>query len=96
MTKSNENRTTGQDSLGPVHSHSPEEEREVGLRMSETVLRWRRRNRHAYKRTQYPLEEVLLMLDVKKEPSEEFRFKDGMRKLGIAYESGETKDESGE
>ncbi len=71
--------TGGRDSLGPVHPPSEEEEREAGLRLAEAALRWRRRNRHAYRRMQFPLEEVLLMLDIKKEPSDIFRTREAMR-----------------
>lgn len=82
--------------MGPVHPPSEEEEREAGLRLTETALRWRRRNRRTYRRMQFPLEEVLLMLDIKKEPSKSYRSKAAMKSFSMRSRSWfGRRDESG-
>lgn len=73
--------TGGRDSLGPVHPLSEEEEREAGMRLTETALRWRRENKRSYARVGYPLETVLLMTGLKEEPSEEYQVRDVMKAL---------------
>lgn len=81
--------TGGRDSLGPVHPPSFEEEQEAAARMSEAARRWGAKNRRTVARQKFALEEVLLMMDVKKEASVEFdrkyKFRDMCRKSDQWY-----------
>ncbi len=74
----------GRDSLGPVHPLSREEELEAAMRLTETALRWRRKNRRSYDRVAYPLETMLLMTGIKEEPSEKYQVSDTMKKVSEA------------
>lgn len=75
----------GQDSLGPVHLPSAQEQRDAALVLAAMTTRWGLKYRRNNARRSFVLEELLLMLDLKEEPSKRYQRGAKMRELGFKH-----------
>lgn len=80
--------------MGSAHPLSFEEEQAAAQRMSESAARHQRRTKASNSRVRFNLEEVLLMMGVKEEPSESFERGYNMRAISRGYWFGGGKNES--